>query len=328
MTKKSRPKKGSHAYSPRKRVRSIVPHISAWSTSGDRVKIQGFAGYKVGMSHAFMTDYRPASTTAGQEVRVPISIIETPPINVVGIRGYKLTPYGYKTLTEAWATNLSKELAKRIPLPKKPSQKWGPIDSADEIFALVQTFPDKVHSIPNKVPELMEIRIGGGTVADRIEYAKSILGKEIDASEVIKEGDMLDIVGITKGKGFQSRTKRFGTKLLSHKNSKHRRMIGTQGPWHPSWIRSSVPSDGQMGYHQRTECNKRVLKVGTNTEEINPNGGFPHYGVVKNKYLVIHGSIPGPTKRLVRMRDAVRYQKGVKPDRVMLSYVSQTSKQG
>jgi large subunit ribosomal protein L3 len=83
-----------------------------------------------------------------------------------------------------------------------------------------------------------------------------------------------------------------------------------------------------MGYHQRTECNKRVLKVGTNAEEINPNGGFPHYGVVKNKYLVIHGSIPGPAKRLLRMRDAVRYQKGVKPDRVALSYVSQTSKQG
>jgi large subunit ribosomal protein L3 len=105
-------------------------------------------------------------------------------------------------------------------------------------------------------------------------------------------------------------------------------MIGTQGPWNPSWIRPTVPSDGQLGFHQRTEYNKRVLKVGTNAKEINPEGGFPHYGIIKNKYLVIHGSIPGPAKRLLRMRDAIRYKRGIKPERVTLAYVSQTSKQG
>jgi large subunit ribosomal protein L3 len=328
MVKKHRPRKGSLAYSPRKRARSTLPHINAWPKDEDRVKIQGFAGYKVGMSHAFIMDYRPTSTTAGQEVRVPISIIEIPPLEVIGIRGYKLTPEGYETLTEVWSTNLSQELAKRLPLPKQGSQKWEAIDSADEIFALVHTQPKKVGSTPSKVPELMEIRIGGRTLPERMEYAKSILGKEIDASEVIKEGDMLDIMGITKGKGFQSRVKRWGTKLLTHKNSKHRRMIGTQGPWNPSWIRSTVPSDGQLGFHQRTEYNKRILKIGTNPNEINPKGGFPHYGVIKNKYLIVHGSIPGPAKRLVRMRDAIRYQRGIKPEQVTLPYVSQTSKQG
>jgi large subunit ribosomal protein L3 len=105
-------------------------------------------------------------------------------------------------------------------------------------------------------------------------------------------------------------------------------MIGTAGSWHPNWIQTTVPQAGQMGYHQRTEFNKRVLKIGENGEEITPAGGFPHYGVVKNSYVLLHGSIPGPTKRLISMRDAIRYQRGVEFEKAEISYISTTSKQG
>jgi len=163
---------------------------------------------------------------------------------------------------------------------------------------------------------------------EQIKYTKDILGKELKINDAIKEGDMLDVIGVTKGKGFQGAVKRWGVKLLTHKNSKHRRMIGTAGSWHPNWVQATVPQAGQMGYHQRTEYNKRVLKVGENGEEVTPSGGFPHYGVIRNPYIIIHGSIPGPTKRLVSMRDAIRYQRGVKVEKTEISYISTTSKQG
>jgi large subunit ribosomal protein L3 len=105
-------------------------------------------------------------------------------------------------------------------------------------------------------------------------------------------------------------------------------MIGTAGSWHPNWIQATVPQAGQVGYHQRTEYNKRVLKIGDKGEEITPAGGFPQYGVVKNSYVMLHGSIPGPAKRLVSMRDAIRYHRGVKVEKAEISYISTTSKQG
>ncbi len=105
-------------------------------------------------------------------------------------------------------------------------------------------------------------------------------------------------------------------------------MIGTQGSWHPNWVQATVPNAGQMGYQQRTEYNKRVLKIGEKGEEITPSGGFPHYGVVRNSYVILHGSIPGPTKRLISMRDAIRYQRGVKIEKPEITYISTTSKQG
>ena len=70
------------------------------------------------------------------------------------------------------------------------------------------------------------------------------------------------------------------------------------------------------------------LLFGENGEEITPSGGFPHYGVIKNSYVLIHGSIPGPAKRLISMRDAIRYQRGVKVEKAEISYISTTSKQG
>jgi large subunit ribosomal protein L3 len=216
-----------------------------------------------------------------------------------------------------------------LSLSKNEKKKnWDFAKDADEIHVIVYTQPKLVTGIPKKAPDLMEFRINGGSIEDRLKYAKEILGKEVKIEDTIKEGDMLDIIGVTKGKGFQGSVKRWGVKLLTHKNSKHRRMIGTAGSWHPNWVQATVPQAGQVGYHQRTEFNKRVLKIGQNGEEITPSGGFPHYGVVRNAYVLIHGSIPGPAKRLVSMRDAIRYKRGVKVEKTEISYISTMSKQG
>ncbi|MDG6228607.1 MAG: 50S ribosomal protein L3 [Candidatus Thermoplasmatota archaeon] len=329
MHQKHHPKRGSRGFSPRKRAKAETPHIKSWPTGGDKPKIQGFLGYKAGMTHAFVIDYRPTSTTSGKEVVMPVSVVETPPMKIAAIRVYKKTHNGSETIGEIWADKFDSELSKRIPLPKKDKNKnWNITKNADDIRVIVYTQPKLVTGIPKKIPEIRELRISGGSIDERIEYGKSILGKEVTINDVVREGDMLDVIAVTTGKGFQGHVKRWGVKLLSHKNSKHRRMIGTAGSWHPNWIQQTVPQAGQTGYHQRTEYNKRVIKIGEKGEEITPSGGFPHYGLIRNSYVLIHGSIPGPTKRLISMRDAIRYQRGVKIEKPDISYISTTSKQG
>jgi large subunit ribosomal protein L3 len=319
-------------YSPRKRARSITARVSTWPEGGDGAKLQGFAGYKAGMTHAFIVDFRARSTTAGQEVQIPVTVLEVPPMKICGVRFYQDTEYGRKAVGEVWSKNIEKELARRLPVPKEYDEKaaWAAVDKIqyDDVRALVYTQPILVTGIPKKKPELMEIRIGGGTMDKRLEYAKSVMGKAVTIKDFTKEGEMVDVASITKGKGWQGVTKRWGTKLLMHKNSKHRRLIGTLGTKRPNYVRPTVPQGGQRGFHQRTELNKRILKIGDNGEEVTPKGGFLHYGSVKNGYVILHGSIPGPSKRLVRLREPVRFRGAKLSEPPQLTFISIESKQG
>lgn len=324
MPTKHHPKRGSHGYSPRKRARKPVARIKSWPDGGDTPRLQGFAGYKAGMTHVFVVDYRPTSTTSGREVMVPVTILETPPLKIAAIRLYHKTPYGLKTVSEHWADNVD-ELKNKIPIPKSTTE-LKTVDF-DDVRVIAYTLPSLVSGVPKRIPDIMEIRIGGGNLEERLAYAKDILGKEMDIADIYGDGTMVDVAAITKGKGFQGATKRWGVKLLHHKNSKHRRMVGTLGPW-LTWVRSTVPQAGQTGYHPRVEYNKRILKIGDDGEEITPDGGFIRYGIVRNKYAIIHGSIPGPAKRLIRLRDAIRYKRDVTIEKPEITYVSTTSKQG
>jgi len=333
MGKRSHPRQGSMGFYPRQRARSVVPHVKAWAADeGGSPKLQGFAGYKAGMTHALVVEYRPASTTSGQEVRMPVTVIETPPMGIVAVRLYEETPYGLKTLTEVWADKFDERVNDRTHTPKKQdaAAKWKLVEGTPvaDVRVLAHTTPAAVTGVDSKTPELMEIRVGGGDVKARLAYARSILGKTLSVGDAMKAGQMMDTLAVTKGYGFESRVVRFHTKLLSHKNSKHRRMIGTQGSWHPNWVQSTVPNDGQRGFHQRTEYNKRILKIGDNGAEVTPAGGFPHYGIVRNQYLLVHGSIPGPSKRLIRLRDAVRYNRELTSVTADIRFVSTASKQG
>ncbi len=331
MPEKHHPRRGSMGYSPRKRAPSMTPKVRSWPEIDEGPKLQGFPGFKAGMTHAFVIDYRPTSTTSGQEVRVPVTVLEIPPVVLCGIRFYEETHEGLRTMGEVWTKKLNKEVKRRFPIPNNYDTKemWNKIEreKVDEVRAIIHTQPSKVSGLPRKKPDVMEIRIGGGTIDEQIEFSETYLGKEVEYSEFAEPGNMIDVSAITKGKGTQGHVKRWGVKLLSHKNSKSRRNIGTTGVFIPGYIRPTVPQAGQTGFHQRTEHNKRVLKVGENGDEITPNGGFVNYGQVKNSYVLLHGSVPGPVKRLVMMRDPVR-RSGVETQEPQLTYVSTESKQG
>ena len=333
MSTRRRPRQGSMGYSPRKRARSITARVSTWPESdGDGAKLQGFAGYKAGMTHAFVVDYRPRSTTAGQEIQIPVTVLEVPPMKVCGIRFYAETAYGKKVVGEVWAKKLDKELSRKFPVPKDYDEvsAWKKTEKLeyDEIRAIMYTQPVLVSGLPKKRPEMMEVRIGGVKLEDRMKYAKEILGKPVTIKDFAKDGEMVDVASVTKGRGWQGVTKRWGTKLLMHKNSKHRRLIGTLGQKRPNYVHPTVPQGGQRGFHQRTELNKRILKIGEKGEEITPKGGFLHYGNVSNSYLLLHGSVPGPSKRLIRLREPVR-DIGIKlSEAPQVTFVSLESKQG
>ncbi|NOZ82208.1 MAG: 50S ribosomal protein L3 [Euryarchaeota archaeon] len=330
------PHRGSLGYSPRKRAASPVPRIRTWVAAAE-VGMQGFAGYKAGMTHVVRVDDYPHSITHGQEITVPATVLETPPLAVFGVRLYSRTTNGLRTLTERWAENIHKNLGRVLRLPKNRRGAEDIESYADrvaEVRLLVHTQP-WMAGIGKKTPEVMEYLVSGSP-EEALKYASEKLGKEIGVAEVFSAGEIVDVIAVTKGKGFQSSVRRWGVKILHHKTRKGRRRAGTLGPWHPSAMMWSVPQSGQMGYHHRTEFNKRILGVGSEgvlrmdgrEVEITPPGGFLSYGVVKSDFVLLEGSVPGARKRLVRLRPAVRPPKRMPEGEPKLVYVSTSSKQG
>ncbi len=330
--KYSRPRRGSLAFSPRKRAKDVIPRIRSWPNYEGEPKLLGFAGYKAGMTHVIMIDDRKNSPTYGEEIVVPVTVLECPPMRVAGVRVYKNTVYGLQIAKEVWTTELDEHLSRRLPLPKKINtdvESLREVEDIAEVRLITYTQPYLITGVPSKTPDVMEYKVGGSDINAVLDYAISKLGKEIRVSEVFQEGAFIDVIAITKGKGFQGPVKRWGVITLDAKHarsSKHRR-VGTLGPWTPARVRWTVPQAGQMGFHQRTEYNKRIIKIGENGEEITPEGGFVHYGVIRSDYVLVSGSVPGPVKRLIRMRDAIRPPRYTY-EGINVVYISTKSKQG
>src|SRR5579859_7363567 len=130
-----RPRRGSLGFSPRSRSVRPLPRIRSWPAGPKTPAIEGFAGFKVGMTHAFIVDYRKRSTTAGQEVSVPVTVVEVPPLRVVGARIYRSGPYGSRVIAETWSGNAAEELGRKFPSH--------PESSADARGAFEQTEGDE-----------------------------------------------------------------------------------------------------------------------------------------------------------------------------------------
>jgi len=284
------------------------------------------------MTHAFMVDYRKRSTTAGQEVSVPVTVIEVPPLRVAGARIYAREPYGQRVVNEVWGADPIEELERRMPShPASNSERLHAFAQAhgDEVRLMVYTQPHLITGVGSKTPTLFEVRVAGEKFDERRAFALAQLGKEVPAEELAKEGEFVDVLGVTKGFGFQGHIQRWGVKLQPRKNSKHRRMIGTLGPHNPSFVTYRIPQAGQQGYHRRTQFNMRVLRVvkDARADPVTPSGGFPHYGEVRTAAILLHGSVPGPAKRLLRFRTPLRSQR-VAVEKVDIRYLSTRSKQG
>jgi len=136
-------------------------------------------------------------------------------------------------------------------------------------------------------------------------FVKERIGKDILIGDVFGEG-LVDVRAVTKGFGTGGPMKRFGIALKASKSEKGRRRPGSLAPWHPCRVTFRAPMAGQTGYHNRVSYNSLILSVGNKDGDVNPKGGFPHYGVVKNDYLILRGSVPGPQKRGIVLTAAIR----------------------
>jgi large subunit ribosomal protein L3 len=315
--KLSSPRRGSAGLRPRKRYKGILPTVKSWpNVNFEKPKLLGFIGYKVGMTHVIMIDDYPNSPIYNKEIFKAVTVIETPPIIPLALRAYGLNSKGQlSSIGEFWI-ELPKELEinRRIKgfsynqelMKKHLDDIISKLNEIKYFKILVSTQPKLIPALGKKVPDILEIKLAGGNLKAQLDYSLQILGKPLDVKEVFKEGQLVDIIGVTKGKGFQGVIKRFGVQELPrwHKHRKGSRKVGAKGP--SLGTPSYVPQPGQMGFHKRTEYNKRILKISDNPEEINPKGGFIRYGLVRNTYLLIAGSTIGAKKRPLIIRYPIR----------------------
>jgi large subunit ribosomal protein L3 len=285
------------------------------------------------MTHVFIIEDRKRSPDFGKEVVLPATVLETPPIRICALKAYTKDVNGLRTLAEAWMKDPPADLERVFTLPESFNTEEAlkkieeNLPRIERVRVVAATQPREA-SVPKKKPDTAEIEVGGGTVKQQFEYAKSLLGKTITAAEIFREGQYVDIASVSTGKGFQGPVKRWGVTILQAKGRKTKRGVATLGPWNPHHVMYSVARAGQMGYHQRTEYNKRILKIGKDGKEITPKGGFLRYGLIQGPYLLLAGSIAGTEKRPIRLRCPARAPSSVAEEPPQITHVSLESPQG
>ncbi len=318
-------RKGSLEYWPHRRAIKQMPRVRSTPVVNE-ASLLSFAAFKVGMTHVMMTD-DSESPAKGTEVARAVTVLEIPRIFVYGARFYKNSYSSYKTVAgEAYDMALAANVG--IKKAKKNDINAFKNDLANMIDVTMLAYLDPENlGFANKKIMRFEIHVGGKNATERFGFIESHIGKELKVANFIKAGDYIDVSSISKGKGWAGVIKRFGVSRQYRKATGKVRHVGTLGAWHPPKVLFGVPHSGHKGYNYRTEINKRVLKVGTPQEAaaINVKGGYVRYGLIKNDYLVVDGTIPGSPKRLVRLRKALRPTAGGKPP--VVSYISLASKQ-
>ncbi|MEK6945766.1 MAG: 50S ribosomal protein L3 [Nanoarchaeota archaeon] len=297
-TRKS-PRKGSLQYWPRKRASKFLPSVNWNSINTESKGLKGIIAYKAGMMSAHVKDKTPDSMTKGKKIAIPVTILECPANKILSVRFYK----NGIVAKEIWAESLDKELAKKIKLPKK---KFGKLEDVkeheyDDIRAILYSEAKKTEI--KKIPDLSEIGLSGD-IKEKFEFVKTHLGKEISVEDVFKAGELIDTRGLTKGRGLQGAVRRFGIQLKSHKSEKGRRRAGSLGPWHPARVTFRVPQAGQLGMFTRVTYNNKIIAIKKTPDS--PLKNIKNYGDVNTNYIVVYGSIQGPSKRQLILTKSLR----------------------
>lgn len=311
--KYSAPRRGSMAFYPRVRARSLESRIRSWADPKlEKSSLLGFAGYKVTNLNVLSVDDREKTPNFGKNVMNSSTLIATPPLKIIGVRAYTETTYGRNADFDAFAKDSDKFLSKKAPFKFKEGKLEeinSHIDKIKHVVAVVSSYPNSA-SLSQKKPFVWEIPIGGKDTKSKIDYVVNNFGKQVNIKDVFEAGQFIDISAITRGKGVEGPITRFGVKRKQHKSRKSVRALGTLGPISPAVVTYTVPRQGQRGFHQRTEYNKRILIISNSDKDsdfkINPKGGFEHYGLVKNDYIIVKGSVAGVPKRLIKMRFPIR----------------------
>jgi len=290
------------------------------------------------MTHVVREIDRPGSKLHKKEAVEAVTILEAPPMVIIGVVGYVATPNGLRSLTTVWASHLSEEAKRRFyknwysskkkaftKYAKKAAEKPQEIEAQLEIIkkycsvvrVIAHTQVRKL-KLRTKTAHIMEIQVNGGDTAAKVDYAKSLFEQSIRVQTVFNEGETIDACAATHGKGYAGVISRWGATRLPRKTHRGLRKVACIGSWHPARVKFTVARAGQMGYHHRTEINKHILRIGTKGDEksastendltvksITPLGGFPHYGEINEDWIMVKGAVAGTKKRPVTLRQSL-----------------------
>jgi len=363
-----RPRHGSLGFLPRKRTRHIHGKIKSFpkDDASKKPHFTAFCGFKCGMSHILRDVDKPGSKLHKKEVCEAVSIIETPPMIVIGVVGYVETPRGLRALNCVFAGHMSNEVKRRFYRKwhtskqkafTKYQKEWEKQKEGQPmkeqldrmknycqvIRAIVHTQVSKV-KIGQKKAQLKEIQINGGSVSDKVDFITGQFEQEVKIDSIFSQDEMVDVIGVTKGHGFNGVVTRWGVTRLVRKSHRGLRKVACIGTWHPTRVQFQVPRSGQRGYGHRTEINKKIYRIGKNLAEdsksamtemdltekgITPMGGFSHYGRVDQDWVMVKGCVAGRRKRILTLRKSLLPQMSRRAtEKIELKFIDTSSKFG
>eukprot|EP00457_Paulinella_chromatophora_P007760 gb/GEZN01007785.1/.p1 GENE.gb/GEZN01007785.1/~~gb/GEZN01007785.1/.p1 ORF type:complete len:420 (-),score=93.01 gb/GEZN01007785.1/:165-1424(-) len=372
------PRHGSLGFLPRKRCAHFRGQVRSFpkDEGAQRQKkphLTAFLGYKAGMTHILREVNKQGSKLHKKETVEAVTIVDTPPMMIVGLVGYIETPRGLRSLTAVWANSLSEEVkrsfyknwyrAKKKAYSRYAAKmgteegKKAQADSLERIKKNCQVLRILAHSQIKMIPgrqkkaHLIEIQINGGDMAAKVDFATNLFEQPVPVTQVFEQDEMIDVIGVTKGKGFEGVVSRWGVTRLPRKTHRGLRKVACIGSWHPARVGFSVARAGQAGYHHRTELNKKIYRIGkaakvegkeeeakefnamTDTDltekNITPMGGFVHYGQVLNEYIMLKGCVVGPKKRVLTLRQSIfKPQTRTATEKIALKFIDTSSKFG
>jgi large subunit ribosomal protein L3 len=328
MGRKNKPRAGSMAVYPRVRAKSIIPKFNSFGNV-DALNITGckplcFYTFKAGMTYVIAKNAKKKASNYGQDMSIPVTVLEAPDLKVVGARFYKdnQSVAGKAAIFEF--TNQDKDFKKRIGGNKQKEvvsieDALKKKDEADAL-ALICLVPAFKTNFGQKKPVIVELTLSG-TYDEQIKYLQDKFNKTICVEDVFDKDSYLDAKAISIGHGFTGPVKRMGIKVQRPKAQQIQRHVGSINPWHPATVMFSVPRAGQHGFHNRTVFNTKLVMIDDDASKVTPKSGFQNYGVLKNKYILVSGSVPGSSKRVIALRNTIRKQAS-KLEIADVSYIS------
>jgi len=324
--------------------------------------------YKAGCTHILREVDKPGSKLHKKESVEQVTILEAPPMMVVGLVGYVETPRGLRALTTVWTSFLDNSLKRRFyknwykskkkaftryaaALAESPKNQTAELERMKKYCSVIRVLAHtqiRKINLRQKKAHLMEIQINGGDVAAKVDFGKDLFERPVPVDSVFTKNDMIDIIGVTKGHGYEGVVTRWGVTRLPRKTHRGLRKVACIGAWHPARVGYTVARAGQNGYHHRTEINKKIYRIGAaaigpegkfnpnastsqdlTQKAITPLGGFPHYGTVKEDFVMIKGGVVGPKKRVVTLRQTLLPQTSRNAlEDIQLKFIDTSSKFG
>eukprot|EP00996_Jenningsia_fusiforme_P000732 NODE_1662_length_1452_cov_629.952958_g1502_i0.p1 GENE.NODE_1662_length_1452_cov_629.952958_g1502_i0~~NODE_1662_length_1452_cov_629.952958_g1502_i0.p1 ORF type:complete len:399 (+),score=63.20 NODE_1662_length_1452_cov_629.952958_g1502_i0:65-1261(+) len=337
-----RPRHGSLGFLPRKRCRRIRAKLRSFPLDNSKhaPHLTAFMGFKAGMTHVVRDLDRPGSKMHKKEVVESATVLECPPMIVIGLVGYRNAAKGLKPVRTVWANHIPTQVkrafvrnwsrSKKRPFTKfeksvedpevqaRRAKKIGKLRNCSTVVRLiVASQPSLCKKLGQKKSHIMEVQINGGKAGEKVDFGLSLLETAITVDTVFKESEMVDCLGVSKGHGFEGATHRWGTTRLPRKTHKGLRKVACIGAWHPARVGRTVPRAGQNGFHHRVELNKKIFRIGKSQEvdkangkcttdltdkTITPLGGFVGWGIIRNDFLLVKGSVVGHRKRAITLR--------------------------